>query len=213
MKRKTRRGLTIGIVFCVLLAIAALVLAVNNYDHVRQSAGYDPDYGGEERWNNVPAIPLSALTLAIGDVQTEGEVLVEHIGTLPLDAVVIGVIVDVNTAYSQTSSMTVGTAADFDAYLAAGEVTEQTAGDYAEYAHSGAVATDETAVYVFVDGTGSSLGSAAGEAQVTVLYAIPGVRSSSWANAQTRTDGTEYSTQTTFETAFPSLDWSDFVGN
>jgi hypothetical protein len=209
MKRITRRGWTIGIVLVSLLAVAALVLAVTNYNGMRQGGGWNPTYGTEERWNHVPAIPLSALTITIG-TGVAGAVTPYQIGTLPLDAVVIGVIVDIDTAY-QTATITVGTAADFDLYLEEADLTETSTGDTADFSHWGANSTADAAVYAFLDNT-QNAGTDPGVAHVTILYAIPGTRSSSWRDEQTLTSPTDYTTQTTFETQFPSLDWSDFSG-
>lgn len=137
-----------------------------NYEDTKVLRGYDPTQGDEWRVNGVPVIPLSALTGTIS--YTDSTV---QLGTVPANAVVLGVIVDIDTAFNDATNniLTVGTAADDDLYLAAGDVDETVAGGTAVWSKSGAVSTDTAIFAKYASGGAAS----AGAARVTVLYAVP----------------------------------------
>ena len=143
---------------------------MSKYESKTIQTGYDPTQGDELKVNSVPVVPLSAMTGTISyDVEDPYTV---EIGTIPAGAVVIGCIVDVITAFNAgtTNVLTVGTAADDDHYVAAGDVDESAAGGTLVADKSEVVSAD-TAVYAKYTQSGTA--ATAGKARVTVLYAVP----------------------------------------
>ena len=132
--------------------------------------GYDPTQGDEQKFNDVPVVPLSALT---GEISYDvADPYTVKIGTIPAGAVVIGAIVDIETAFNAatTNVLIVGTESDDDHYVAAGDVDETTEAGTLVADKSEAVSAD-TAVYAKYTQTGTA--ATAGKARVTVLYAVP----------------------------------------
>jgi len=140
------------------------------YESKTIQTGYDPTQGDEQKFNDVSVVPLSALT---GEISYDvADPYTVEIGTVPAGAVVLGVLVDVETAFDAgtTNVLVVGTAADDDHYVAAGDVDETTEAGTLVADKSEAVSAD-TAVYAKYTQTGTA--ATAGKARVTVLYAVP----------------------------------------
>jgi len=194
----------------VLVFAGITALAVENYTDVRIHESQDPTQGDELRVNYVPIVPLGAYNyIFTGGIQT-GSVEVIALGRIPNDAIFIGAIVDLDTAFDSAAVITVGSSADFDAYVVAGDVTEQTPGQYLVFDTSAAL-TDDTTFYLFIDNTAGTA-TETGALKITLLFAAPGIRDSGVPGSQTADTPTEYTAEAAFETAFPSLDWSDFSG-
>ena len=143
---------------------------MSKYESKTVLTGYDPTQGDEQRFNGVPVVPLSAISGTI-DFDVADPYTVE-LGTLPSGAVVIGAIVDVITAFNggTTNVLIVGTAADDDHYVAAGDVDESAAAGTL-VADKSEVLSADTAVYAKFTQTGTA--ATAGSARVTMLYAVP----------------------------------------
>ena len=140
------------------------------YESKTIQTGYDPTQGDEQKYNDVPVVPLSALTGEISyDVTSPYTV---EIGTIPAGAIVIGTLVDVETVFNAatTNVLVVGTASDDDHYVAAGDVDETTAAGTWVTDKSETVSAD-TAVYAKYTQTGTA--ATTGKARVTILYAVP----------------------------------------
>ena len=99
-----------------------------------------------------------------------------QVGTLPLGCLHLETIVRVKTAFNAatTNVIKVGTAADGDAFIEAGDVIEGTTGTYFSDRSAGAVYTADTPVYVTYTETGTA--ASAGSAEVVVTY-IPRIES------------------------------------
>lgn len=92
-------------------------------------------------------------------------------GKVPANAVITAVEVLVNTAFNAgtTNVLIVGTAADDDAYLAAGDVNEAATG-YTRYTAKGGMVTAETEI--LVEYTQSGTAATAGDADVIVEFFV-----------------------------------------
>ncbi len=92
-------------------------------------------------------------------------------GAVPAGAVIMGVHVQVTAAFNAgtTNVLIVGSAADDDAYMAAGDVAEGSTGSTL-YTGKGAHVSANTEV--FVKFTESGTAASAGAAKVMVLYAL-----------------------------------------
>lgn len=80
------------------------------------------------------------------------------LGTLPAGAIVTGMLVKINTAFNAatTNVLTVGTASDDDAIIAAGDVDETVATTYVTFAAVGYKATVATPLFIKYAQTGTA---------------------------------------------------------
>lgn len=93
-----------------------------------------------------------------------------QVGTLPAGCLVTETLVRVRTAFNAgtTNVIIVGTAADDDEFIAAGDVDETATGTTFSDRSAGLVFTADTAVYVKYSQTGTA--ATTGEADVVVIY-------------------------------------------
>jgi len=132
--------------------------------------GYDPNIGDEFRANDVPIWPLGAKTITVS--QSGSDTVTEAFGQLPENAVVLGVVAEVVTAFTAGTTvgdLVVGTSSTADKFAAAGEIDEETVGVSLVGNGSGMSkeGSDQTLQAQFQPGTGDN---SVGEARVTVLY-------------------------------------------
>ena len=94
-----------------------------------------------------------------------------QVGTLPSGATILGCLVNVTTAFNAatTNVVIVGTAADDDLYVAAGDVAEGSTGATLVSRAMGNKPTADTPVYVQYDQTGTA--ATAGSADIVLFYA------------------------------------------
>ncbi len=173
MKKKTRNQQK-WFITLVLVIVAAGIGLASYYQGMFISPGYDPTMGNETRYNtgtyDVPVIPASAISEEIlYSVTTPFTV---QIGTIPEGAIVTHVDVAITEAFDAgtTNVFFVGTAADPDHYVDAGDVLETLVstifvGDKIEQV------TEDTDVYLKYTQTGGA--ATAGAARATVWYVIP----------------------------------------
>ena len=94
-----------------------------------------------------------------------------QVGTLPAGATILGCLVNVTTAFNAgtTNVVIVGTAADDDVYVAAGDVAEGSTGATTVTRALGNKPSADTPVYVQYDETGTA--ATAGSADIILFYA------------------------------------------
>ena len=158
----------------VVLILAASFAVADYYEGNRIFDGYDPTMGNEIRFNSgtydVPVTPANAITRTIAfDV---ADPFTAQVGTIPKGAIVSHVSVAITTAFDAgtTNVFLVGTTADPDHYVDAGDVDETLVsgiyvGDKPEQV------TVDTEVFITYTQTGTA--ATAGGARATIWYVLP----------------------------------------
>jgi hypothetical protein len=143
--------------------------------HVKLGRKSVPDsapMGGDQvLMNDVPIRPISMVgNLITFDVALPYRV---SLGWLPKGAAVFGAVVAVTAAFNAgtTNVLVVGTRADIDNLVEAGDVNEAAVGTALVCHRGGGVLTEDTEYFVQFTQTGGA--ATTGEARVGVLYAIP----------------------------------------
>jgi len=132
--------------------------------------GYDPDIGEELRANDVPIWPIGGKTVTVS--QDGSTTVTNPFGQLPENAVVLGVVAEVVTAFTAGTTvgdLVVGTEGNATEFVATGEIDEESVavsfvGNGSGMSKEG---SDQTLQAEFQPGTGDD---SVGEARVTVLY-------------------------------------------
>jgi hypothetical protein len=127
--------------------------------------------GDQVLFNGVPIRPVSAVGNFITfDVANPFRV---SLGVIPKGAGVIGALVAVMTAFNAgtTNVLVVGTYADIDQLVEAGDVNEAAVGTILVCHRGGLVLTEDTEYFIQFTQTGAA--ATAGRAGVALLYAIP----------------------------------------
>jgi len=148
-------------------------------------SGYDPNLsisrdskpstaplGGDQlKLGGVPIRPISMIGNTISfDVLTPFRV---SLGWLPKGAAVIGALVAVTTVFNAatTNVLVVGTRADIDNLVEAGDVNEAAVGTVIVCHRGGGILTEDTEFFIQFTQTGGA--ATTGAARVGVMWAVP----------------------------------------
>lgn len=160
----------ISVIMLALLVGISFMAVAADYSDTDVRRGYDPAQGDEFLFDEIPVIPLSALTL---DVTEATQTASETIGTAPSGAVIMATYVDVISGFGNTADLEVGTSGTPDDYVATGDLdVSSTGGNLLPASMSSALSSD-TDVVVRHDTSSGEQSSSSGEARVTILYLIP----------------------------------------
>lgn len=164
------RNIRKGSVILLALLVGISFMAVADYSDTDIRRGYEPTQGDEWLFDEIPVMPLSALTL---DVTEATQTASDTIGTAPSGSVIMATYVDVIGTFGSSSDLSVGTSGTPDAYVGTGDVDPSSTGGTLLPASQSSALSSDTDVIVQHDTSSGEQSSESGEARVTILYLIP----------------------------------------